>query len=86
MGRTPQRFPGQLIEEDSIFLEDRESDPDQLGTVWRKGDSFFAQDGSGKFNLRQGAGVADNRYLIFKTDGGLVYDSNGDLAQKENDS
>lgn len=67
MGRTPQRFPGQLIEEDSILFEDRVVDPEAVGTLWRKGDSFYAEDGTGKFNLRTGgSGITESQHKALK--------------------
>ena len=86
MPRTPQRHPGAAIEEDSTQYEDRGSDPDEVGSVWRRGSSLYGKDGSGAFNLRQGAGDRDNRYLAFKRDGGLVYDRSGNLLEKRNDA
>lgn len=67
MGRTPQRFPGQLIEEDSIFFEDRGTDPEEVGAVWRKGDDFYAHDGVGKFNLRTGgSGITEAQHKALR--------------------
>jgi hypothetical protein len=85
--RTPDRRPGAQFEDDAILFEDRVSDIDSANRgLYRKGGSIYARDSTGVFNIRQAAGGTDNRYLIFKIDGGLVYDSNGDFCVKENDT
>jgi len=84
MPRTPQRFPGQNIEEDSYFLEDRGNHTGQIGTLYRVGDDIYAHDGSGSFSLRQGAAdVGLLEKLIITSSGGIVYSSNGELILKE---
>jgi hypothetical protein len=84
MPRTPDRFPGPTYEE-GIYLDDTAAEPAVIGEFRRVGNILLAMDGSGVFNLRQGAGDRDNRYLIFKRDGGLVYDTLGDVLEKVSD-
>jgi len=84
MARTPQRFPGAALEDDSVQFEDRGSDVSVPGALWRRGDDLYGRDSSGKFNLRQSGGGGDLlRQAIFKSDGGLVYTNAGDVAIKE---
>lgn len=84
MPSTPDRRPGLQYEDDAIVFDDRVTDIDATDRgLYRKGGEMWARDATGTFNLRQSGD--DNRYLIFKIDGGLVYDSNGDLALKEQD-
>lgn len=87
MPKTPQRFPGAALEDDSIVFDDRVTDiaSSERG-IYRKGGELWARDASGTFNIRQAGAGDDNQYLIFKIDGGLVYDTNGDLAVKESDT
>jgi len=47
--------------------------------------AWLARDDIGVFNLRQTAIGSRIQLLIFKADGGLVYDGNGDLLIKESD-
>jgi hypothetical protein len=86
MSKTPDRHPGPLYEDEEIVLQERETDPDIVGAMRRVGGSIRARDASGVFNLRQGAGTADNRYLIFKTDGGIVYNTAGNVVEKDGDT
>jgi len=87
MSKTPDRRPGTQYEDDAIVFDDRVSDlPSGDVGVYQKAGAMWARDTTGPFNLRQASGGNDNRYLIFKVDGGLVYDTSGDLALKETDA
>lgn len=81
MSVTPDRWPG-IREEESIHLETRDSgtDPTVVGEL------LFAD---GQFKLRDAIGVFDPRVagsrvglLIFKIDGGLIYNSAGEPLLK----
>lgn len=85
MPSTPDRRPGLQYEDDAIVFEDRGSDiaSGDRG-IYNKGGDMWARDSVGAFNIRQ-AGADDNRYLIFKIDGGLVYTTAGDVTEKSED-
>lgn len=84
MPKTPDRRPGLQYEDDAIVFDDRGVDISASDRgIYRKGGDMWVRDSIGVFNMRQAGN--DNRYLIFKIDGGLVYDTNGDLAVKEQD-
>jgi hypothetical protein len=53
--RTPQRFPGQAIEEDSLRFLNRTEDSTDVGSLWMLGNDIYARDQFGKFNIRQPA-------------------------------
>jgi hypothetical protein len=67
MGRTPDRRPGQQIEDDAIAFDDRISDTGVVGTLYRKGDDFFAHDSVGAFNLRTGgSGITASQHKALR--------------------
>jgi len=67
MGRTPQRFPGPDLEDDSIQLDDRGTDSTIVGSIWRLGNDLFGRDSTGKFNLRSGGGgITDAQHKALK--------------------
>lgn len=72
-----------------VFVQDA-SNRDETTLISRSGDDMLFKDKNNPsgYTLTELAEVGgnDNRYLIFKVDGGLVYDSSGDLALKESDS
>lgn len=78
MARTPDRFPGSR-EDEELILEPASSDPEVPGAI---------RNISGEFRLRDNLGVYEPRMgipgrLIFKLDGGIVYDSNGHTMVKQ---
>ncbi len=78
MPRTPDRFPGER-EEEEILLDPASSDPVTPGAI---------RSVSGEFRFRDNLGVYEPRLgipgrLIFKLDGGIVYDSNGHTMVKQ---
>jgi hypothetical protein len=83
--KTPDRFPGSR-DEDELILRSQGSDPTEAGATRYVSGDFRMRDQYGVFNPRtdddQGE---DNRYLIFRSDGGIVYDLSGDVCVKEND-
>lgn len=67
----------------NIELEE-DGPPEAVGHIRLDGGSIKAQDSIGVFNLRQGAAAANDLcFAVFKTDGGLVYDSAGSPVLKE---
>lgn len=86
MTKTPDRFPGSR-EETELLLRAQPSDPTDAGaTRYVTGGDFAMRDQYGVFNPRHAdQGGDDNRYLILRTDGGVVYDLSGDVVLKEND-
>lgn len=63
MPRTPDRAPGPAREEDSILFDDRGSHPPDVGSVYRIGNSLYAKDGTGSFDLRSaGGGISEGQH------------------------
>ena len=85
MGRTPQRFHGAALEDDSIQFDDRGTDVDVVGSLWRLGDDLYGRDSVGKFNLRNGGsgGSSDDvKRLLISTRGHVLHDTTGELVLK----
>lgn len=85
MPRTPNRDAGAGQEEELQFIEDLGS---LSGTyaIGRVGNTLKGQDPTyGAFDLGAAAGASTGLGLaVFKTDGGLVYDSAGNVVIKVN--
>ena len=79
MGRTPDYHDGPLYEEE-IRFEEQSTDPSAAGYMRYVSGDFRMQDSVGVFNPRDGAALHGR--AIFKVDGGLVYDTNGDALIK----
>jgi len=61
----------------TIELED-EGPPSALGQIRLDGTTIKAQDGAGIFDLRTGAGIDTDKFLL-TIPGTLIYIGNGDL-------
>ncbi len=84
MAVTPDRFPG-TREEDEIVLVDQGSSeiPSVPGAMLRAGDDILMRDVTGTFNPRSGGSRVG--LLVFKIDGGLVYNFAGEPLLKVNE-
>jgi len=86
MTKTPDRFPGSREETELILREQGTAPTDEGASRYVTAGDFAMRDQHGVFNPRHAdQGGDDNRYLIIRTDGGVVYDLSGDLVIKEND-
>lgn len=65
MTKTPDRFPGSLVEEE-IILGDQTEDPSDAGAVRYVSGSFRAKDESGVFNLRSGSGLTEAQHKLLR--------------------
>ena len=80
MPRTPDHRNGPLYEEE-IRFDELSTDPTDEGYMRYVSGDFRLKDSIGVFNPRDGAALHGR--AIFKIDGGLIYDSNGDALIKE---
>lgn len=63
------------------ILNDDVEEPTDRGEMRMTNGDFHFMDRLGVFNPRN-AGARDNGYLIFKTDGGMVFTTAGDVIEK----
>ncbi len=82
MGRTPDRFPGTL-EEDELKLLPESSDPTTVGAVRLVSGAFRFRDNGGVFDPRTVGGAAGLRLLVLTLAGGVVYDNFGEIVLKQ---
>ena len=68
MGRTPDRFPGPLMDEElQLDTEMHSGDPTVLGAIrYVTGVGFKALDGTGVFDLRSGSGLTADQHRILR--------------------
>lgn len=65
MGRTPDRHPGILYEDEEIVLSETAIDPDVVGAIRRVGGDLKAKDSLGVFNLRTGgSGITEEQHRL----------------------
>ena len=82
MPSTRDHRDGPLYEEEIIF-DELPSAPSAAGRMRYVGGSFSMRDASGIFDPRTGGSGGLLGRAIFKTDGGLIYDSSGNVVIKQ---
>lgn len=78
---TPDRFPGSRLE-DEIVLEENPGPSSGPGSILYDGTNFQLQDSAGAYNPRSGSSLLGK--AVFKSDGGIVYDTGGNPLLKVN--
>jgi hypothetical protein len=77
---TPDRFPG-TREEEALVIKPSASPPTIVGEVRLVSGDVLIRDNVGVYNPRAGASLLGR--AIFKSDGGLIFTSEGDVVIKQ---
>lgn len=95
-GKEEDQFPTSMdptedfVECAGIVLDDA-THVDENVVFWRAADDMMFKDtnnpaGATLTQLLENSAARDNRYLIFKIDGGTVYTTAGDVVEKASDT
>lgn len=78
MGRTPDRAPGPLVEDEEIQLIENATPPSTDGAFNFNGTSFVFRDAQGNYDPRSGSASFDD--ILLDDDGRIVYVGDGQFV------